>query len=403
MRYSSDDVYRYVREKKIRSVRLAFCDVYGWEKSISITPEEVLDAFEYGVTINARDVKNFGEEVYTDLVLIPLPETMSELPYQAEDDRMVRMFCRMTLPDGTPFEKRGTKSLLKHAMDIAEVEGYEFYFGTELEYYLMEVDEHGLPLDIPHDKAAFLDIPPDDRCDAIRRSITRTLERMEVKPSNMFHQRGHGQNEIDFTFSNPITAGDNITTAKTIIKVTANRNKLYADFSPKTYENHPGNSMHITFSVQSSDGKTDNLHHAVAGILEKIAEMTLFFNPYEESYKRFGKDGAPEYISWSSENRSQLLRIPPTTGHFHMAELRSPDAAINPYLAFALIIHASLYGIKNKLELPEEARFDFETADAETIAKYQRLPKTLEEARELAKNSEFVNKVVPKEILDLYL
>ncbi|MBR1532152.1 MAG: glutamine synthetase [Eubacterium sp.] len=402
MAKNKDDVYRYVRENKIRSVRLAFCDVFGWEKSISITPEEVLEAFQYGVTINARDVKNFGENIYTDLVLHPLPETMAELPHMAEDDRMVRMFCSMTLPDGTPFLQRGTKSLLKKAMDIAEVSGFEFYFGTELEYYLLKTDENGQPVDTPQDMAGYLDVPPDDKCDGIRRGITRTLERMDVKPSNMFHQRGWGQNEIDFSFSNPINAGDNITTAKTMIKVSADRNNLYADFSPTTYDNHPGNSCHITFSVQSSDGRTDNLHHAVAGVLDKIAEMTVFFNPTEESYNRLGKFGAPKYVSWSGENRSQLMRIPQTVGHFHKAELRSADAAMNPYLAFALIIHASLYGIKNQLPLPEEADFDFDAADNETIAKYKTLPQSLEEARELARNSEFVKSVVPKEIIEIY-
>ena len=87
----------------------------------------------------------------------------------------------------------------------------------------------------------------------------------------------------------------------------------------------------------------------IAGVLDKICDMTAFLNPTENSYLRFGENKAPGYVSWSSENRSQLVRIPAAVGEYRRAELRSPDPTANPYLAFALIIYAGLHGIKTGL------------------------------------------------------
>ena len=140
----------------------------------------------------------------------------------------------------------------------------------------------------------------------------------------------------------------------------------------------------------------------IAGILDKISDMTVFLNHTENSYERFGSNKAPGYISWSSENRSQLVRIPAAVGEYRRAELRSPDPAANPYLAFALLIHAGLHGIQNKLELPAPADVNLYKADSKTLAMYQKLPQDLESARSLAAQSAFIKKIIPKAILDIY-
>jgi glutamine synthetase len=130
--------------------------------------------------------------------------------------------------------------------------------------------------------------------------------------------------------------------------------------------------------------------------------MTLFLNPTEKSYERFGANKAPGYISWSCENRSQLVRIPAAVGEYIRAELRSPDPSANPYLAFALLIYAGLYGIQNRLELPEPADINLFKADAKTLAKFRRLPQNINEARKAAADSEFIRKIIPARILDIY-
>ena len=140
----------------------------------------------------------------------------------------------------------------------------------------------------------------------------------------------------------------------------------------------------------------------IAGILDKVAEMTVFLNHTENSYERFGTHKAPGYISWSTENRSQLVRIPAAVGEYRRAELRSPDPAANPYLAFALLIYAGLYGIQNHLELPPAANINLYKADNLALAQYKKLPQNLQVARTLAANSPFIKAYIPEAILEIY-
>ena len=162
-------------------------------------------------------------------------------------------------------------------------------------------------------------------------------------------------------------------TFQTVVKTIARQNGIFADFSPKPLENKPGNGFHMNISVKSSD-HMDNMNYLIAGILDKISDMTVFLNPTENSYKRFGKNKAPQYISWSSENRSQLVRVPSAVGEYRRVELRSPDPSANTYLAFALMIYAILDGIQNKTELPAPVDINLYKADADTLANLKQLP-----------------------------
>ena len=140
----------------------------------------------------------------------------------------------------------------------------------------------------------------------------------------------------------------------------------------------------------------------IAGILNKIREMTAFLNPCENSYERLGRDKAPRYITWSGENRSQLVRIPAAVGEYRRAELRSPDPMANPYLAFALVIYAGLYGIREKLPLPPAADFNTFTASEDVLSSYQKLPETLDEAMCVAKSSKFIQEHLPNAVISAY-
>ena len=140
----------------------------------------------------------------------------------------------------------------------------------------------------------------------------------------------------------------------------------------------------------------------IAGILAHIAEMTVFLNTTEASYQRFGSNKAPRYISWSSENRSQLIRIPAASGEYRRAELRSPDPICNPYLAFALMIHAGLDGIRNAMALPPAADINFFSAPESVKAAFRTLPKTLSEAKNAAAESAFLRRILPEAIIESY-
>lgn len=400
MKYSKQEVLQYIREDDVKFIRLSFCDVFGKQKNISIMPDELLRAFEYGIAIDGSAISGFGDETHSDLLLHPDSETLMQLPWRPEHGKVVRMFTSISYPDGRPFEC-DTRSLLKKAMAEAEQAGHNFAFGAEQEFYLFRRDEKGKPTKEPYDEAGYMDIAPEDNGENIRREICLTLEQMGIKPESSHHEEGPGQNEIDFKYSDALTAADNAMTLQTVVKTIAGRNSLFADFTAKPLEKKPGNGFHINMSVKTDNG-SDNLCYMIAGVLEKAREMTAFLNPTENSYKRFGSHKAPIYVAWSSENRSQLVRIPAAVGEYRRAELRSPDPTANPYLAFTLMIYAGLYGIENKSELPMVADFNIYKASAEVLAKFEKLPQDMRSACEIAANSNFIKNHIPASILDIY-
>ena len=400
MNYSKEEVMQYVIEEDVKFIRLAFCDVFGRQKNISIMPGELQRAFEYGISFDASAIKGFGDESRCDLLLHPESETLSLLPWRPEHGKVVRMFANISYPDGTPFEG-DTRTLLKRAMADAEKAGYRFSFGAEQEFYLFKLDENGIPTNVTFDNAGYMDIAPDDRGENVRREICLTLEQMGIMPESSHHEEGPGQNEIDFRYSDALTAADNVMTFQTIVKTTALRNGIYADFSAKPIETAPGNGFHINVSVKPNTGD-ESLKHMIAGILDKADVMTAFLNPTDNSYNRLGKCKAPGYISWSSENRSQLIRIPAAVGEYRRAELRSPDPTANPYVAFTLIIYAALYGLENKMQLPEPNNANLFKTSIENLSDLKHMPLDLKSACCLAAESDFIKNHIPSTILDIY-
>ena len=398
MKYTPQEVIQFIQEEDVKFIRLAFCDCFGRPKNISIMPHELERAFKYGIAIDASAIAGFGDEVNSDLFLHPDASTIALLPWRPEHGSVVRMFCSITHPDGTPFA-HDTRGILKQAVADAAKAGYAFSFGSELEFYLFRLDENGEVTDVPYDQATYMDVAPEDRCENVRREICLTLERMGIQPESSHHEEGPGQNEVDFRYSDPLSAADNAVTFLTVVKTIAARNGLYADFSPRPLEGRPGSGFHINMSVQG--GAEALMHRAMGGILDKITDMTLFLNPTEQSYSRLGAHKAPKYISWSSNNRSQLIRVPAASGEYRRFELRSPDCTANPYLAFALLIWAGLSGIENDIALPEACNVNLHTADSRNVT-LATLPKSLSDAEKGAADSNFIAQHLPQSLIEFF-
>ena len=149
MKYSQQEIIQYVQEEDVKFIRLAFCDVFGKQKNISIMPDELQRAFSYGIAIDASAIDGFGDETHSDLFLHPEPDTLMPLPWRPEEGSVVRMFCHITHQDGTPFEY-DSRALLEKAIKAASEEGLQFSFGTEQEFYLFRSDDFGEPTMIPY-------------------------------------------------------------------------------------------------------------------------------------------------------------------------------------------------------------------------------------------------------------
>ena len=400
MDYSAQEVMQYAKEADVKMIRLAFCDVYGRQKNIVIMPRELERAFSYGIAIDGSAIAGFGGAVRSDLILHPEPATLTLLPWRPETGKVVRMFCDISYPDGTPFEC-DTRALLKRAAAEAAGKGAVFTFGPEMEFYLFKNDIQGEPTKIPHDQAGYMDIAPEDKGETVRREICLMMEEMGILPESSHHEEGPGQNEIDFRYAGAVAAADNAVIFKSIVRTAAARNGLTADFSPKPLKDKAGSGMHVNFAVRCRSGE-DCMSMAIAGIMDRIEGITAFLNPCPDSYERLGGSKAPGYVSWSSQNRSQLIRIPAAEGEFKRAELRSPDPEANPYLAFALLIYAGLEGIEKKMQLPECADINLFSAPAQVLAKFRRLPENLEAAKAAALNCSLVRERLPEELVNIY-
>ena len=400
MNRSEQELMAYIEEEDVKFIRLTFCDIYGVQKNISIQPGELPRAFDKGIGIDASYILGFGGDYGKDIWLHPETDTISVLPWRPEHGKVVRMFCTLTDADGAPVDS-DTRSLLRKAVRYAQSKGYRFHFKSEMQFYLFKTDDNGDSTGVPYDKAGYMDIAPLDKGENVRREICLTLEQMGIKPESSHHEAGPGQNEIDFRYDDPVTAADNTVTFLGVVRTLAARNGLYADFSPKPLKDKTGSALHITVSTKSQSGE-DVTDLAIAGILHNIPGMTVFLNPTPESFDRFGQHKAPKYITWSENNRAQLVFSRITENGTRCAQLRSPDPEANPYLAYTLMIYAILDGIENKRTLPQPTDEIISQTMSKDGSEPDKLPDSLEQARAEAKKSDLIRQFIPPSVTGLY-
>ena len=387
--YTEREVLDLIKEEDVKFIRLAFFDFHGKQKNISIMADELEKAFRDGISFDASAICGFENPEKSDLFLHPDPSTIAILPWRPNTGKVVRMFCNIKKPDGSQYRK-DCRTMLQNAIkELKDKYNCSLNIGSEIEFYLFRLNEKGEPTKIPFDEAGYMDIAPEDKGENIRREICFTMEEMRIDPESSHHEEGPGQNEIDFHYSDPLTAADNTATFKWIVRTKAASSGLYADFSPKPLADKAGSGFHINISC-SDPSKTDNI---LAGLLKHAKEMTYYLNNSEESYDRLGEHKAPKYIAWGPENRTTFIRKP-ATKEIERLELRSADPECNPYIAFTLIIYAAIDGIENKL-VPPQPVTDNLIINGEK-SKLDSLPDTLDSAREIAENSQFIKDALKK-------
>lgn len=397
MSFSPKEILKFVEENDVKFIRLTFCDISGGLKNIAIMPNELERAFQYGIPFDASCIN----DSCSDLLLVPDISTLSILPWRPKSGRVVRFFCSMKNMDGSDYAGDMRTELI-NSINSLRLDGYSCEMGTKCEFYLFELDENGEPTKIPHDKGGYLDVAPLDRCENARREICLSLEEMGLSPKSSCHKHGPAQNEIEFHENEPVTAADNMVHYKTVVKSIAAQNGLFASFMPKPLPDEHGSALSISLSIKKGGenifaSTLDEMSFEgkcfINGILKHIREITAFLNPTTNSYKRLGIGYAPKYVNWSFENRAQLIRIPIPAGFAPRIEIRSADACCNPYIAFKLILDAGIEGIKSgDCSLLES------TMKKDSANMFESLPLSLEEAAEIAKNSDFVSRSLSFEV-----
>ncbi len=417
-KYSKEDIFRMVEEEDVEFIRLQFTDMFGMLKNVAITAGQLEKALNNRCVFDGSAIEGFVREEETDMYLHPDLDTFTIFPWRPQQGKVARLICDVYGPDGTPFEG-DPRYILKKVLKEAEEMGFYLNVGPECEFFLFHTDEEGRPTTKTHEMAGYFDVAPIDLAENVRRDIVLNLEEMGFEIESSHHEIAPAQHEVDFQYEKGLKAADNILTFKMAVKSIAKQHGLHATFMPKPKAGVNGSGMHINMSLEDKLGKNlfadpeDKLglsktaYEFMAGILAHIKSMCLLTNPIVNSYKRLipGYD-APVYIAWSrATNRGQIMRIPSSRGASTRLELRSPDSAMNPYLALAACLAAGLDGIKNHMELPEPVVQNIYAMDEETIKArgIDHLPETLGEAIDLFEENEFLKNVLGDHIFHKYL
>ncbi len=412
---TNKDVFKQVKEKKVRYIRLWFTDVLGFLKGFTITKDELPRALEDGMGFDGSSIEGFARIEESDMIARPDPATFAILPWESKEQPVARMFCDIYKPDGKPFEADPRYVLKKNLLRASKL-GYTYNVGPELEYFYFNNPNNTIILD----KGGYFDLTPLDVAQNVRNETVSALEDLGIVVEYSHHEVASSQHEIDLRYNDAMTMADNVMTYRLVVKEIAQSKGLHATFMPKPVFGINGSGMHVHQSLFKGSKNAffdpkDKYHLSevgksyIAGLLKHTQEITSVTSQWVNSYKRLvpGYE-APVYICWAQMNRSALIRVPmykPGKEKATRIEYRSPDPACNPYLAFSIMLAAGLEGMKNKYKLPAPANDNiYHMSEAEREkAGIDSLPEDLLEAIKLTEKSRVVRECFGEKLFEYFI
>ena len=410
--YTREEILAMAEEEDVEFIRLQFTDMFGTLKNIAITARELPRALDNQCVVYGSHIAGIVGEKEPDLILYPDYDTFSILPWRPQQVKVARLICDMRRADGSEHEM-SSRYILKKTAQAAEEAGYTCYVDPECEFFLFHIDDNGMPTTVSHEKAGYLDVSPVDLGENARRDMVLTLEDMGFEVESSHHETAPAQHEIALHYGEAREMADAVMTFKMAVRTVAKRHGLHATFMPKPRAEVNGSGMHIHFSL-FKDGRnvfvnpgnpqefSEEVYYFVGGILSHSNEMALITNPIVNSYKRLvpGYE-APTELTWTKNNQNSLVRIPGSRGMETRIELRSPDAAANPYLVFAVCLAAGLDGINKKIYPTKSSSRELSETDQKTM-KIENLPGNLNEAIDYFEQSDWIKEVLGTEFCKEY-
>ncbi len=411
-----DKILKTVKDHDVKYVYLWFTDILGFLKSFAITLHELETALDEGLGFDGSSIEGFTRIQESDMIARPDTNTFALLPWQIDGQNVARMICDVHTPDGQPYEG-DPRFVLKRALQKAKTEGFDFYIGPELEYFYFPSDKDPTPLD----QGGYFDLLPLDLGNDLRKETIGKLEQMGVEVEYSHHEVAPSQHEIDLRYAEALRMADIVQTYKTVVKRTAYEHGIYATFMPKPIFGVNGSGMHCHQSLFKGGTNaffdSTGAHHLsatarsyMAGLLHYAPQFTAITNQWVNSYKRLvpGYE-APIYVSWANANRSAMIRVPnikPGKEKSTRIELRMPDPACNPYLAFAVMLAAGLRGIHDGLEPPgpvDNVNIYHLTEEERQARGIVSLPEDMWEAIKLAESSGLIRETLGEHVFEQFL
>ena len=412
---TAKDVVKFCEDRDVELIQLWFVDILGQLKAVSITRHELATALAEGAGIDGSSVEGFARIYESDLIAMPDVATFQLLPWKVNDEPVGRLICDVLNPDGSPYpgDPRG---VLKRLVKKLDKQGMTAYLGPELEYFYFKSNKDRTLLDT----AGYFDQVPDDIGTELRSRTVEALQAMEIQVEAAHHEVAHSQHEIDLRYSEALKMADQTITYRYVVKEMARQGGYYASFMPKPVYGQNGSGMHVHQSLFKA-GK--NLFHDakdkqhlsktarayLAGLLKHMREIAAVTNQWVNSYKRLVPGfEAPVYIAWAQRNRSALIRIPiykPGKEKATRIELRCPDPACNPYLAFSVMLAAGLRGVEEGYTLRPAVEEDIYEMNADERKKHgiESLPGSLSDAVDALEKSKLVRDTLGEHVFEKFV
>ncbi len=355
------DALTLLREEKVEFLLLQFTDILGSIKTVEIPPNKFSGALEGEVIFDGSALEGSHRSIESELLLKPDLETLRISPPVAGESRTARLTCDVHDLDHTPFEGC-PRTRLKTVLAEYQKMGMEALIAPEIEFFLFRRDTQMKPTTRTEDPGSYFDLVPMDQGEETRRRIVSELGAAGYGVEAGHHEIAPGQHEIDLTAAPALAMADIIADLRMMARAVAAAHGLHATFMPKPIYGRDGSGMHLHIQLQRKQrnaflntddehGLSDTAKYFIAGLLQHARGFSAVTNPLVNSYKRLVQGfESPTHLVWSERNVNPLVRVPPNRGEQTRCELRNPDPSCNPYLAFAVILHAGLTGVRERLD-----------------------------------------------------
>ncbi|MGB2723008.1 MAG: type I glutamate--ammonia ligase, partial [Nitrospira sp.] len=426
------EVLDFAKKNKVQVVDMKFVDLIGTWQHFTIPVSELTEGlFKDGSGLDGSSIRGWRAINNSDMLLVPDPATACMDPFCSVPT--LSLIGNVVDPITREMYDRDPRYIAQKAEKYLQSTkiGDTSYWGPEAEFFIFDharydQTNHSAYYHIDSDegvwnmgqegvnlggkirqKEGYFPVPPTDTQQDIRTEMILEMEKAGIATEKHHHEVATaGQAEIDIRFDSLLRTADKMMMFKYIVKNVARRHGKTVTFMPKPIFGDNGSGMHThqsiwkegkpLFAGKEYAGVSQMCLHYIGGILKHAPALAAFTNPSTNSYKRLTPGfEAPVLLAYSSRNRSAGIRIPmySPSPKAKRIEVRFPDPAANPYLAFSAMLMAGLDGIENKINPGEPAEKDLYDLEAKEAAKIRTMPGSLDEAlNHLEKDHQFLLK-----------